>query len=90
MIAQELIAKECQSYMLKNGSMQEDDLSALADCIRVTLTGRTPMCDFSVPKQHTQRHSASYSRHQASPFAPVACLEMMKVAVLAWPLHCHN
>lgn len=48
-IAQELIAKECQNFMLKNGTMQEDDLSALAESIRVKLTGRTPLCDFSVP-----------------------------------------
>ena len=54
-IAQELIAKECQNFMLKNGAMQEDDLSALEESIRVKLTGRTPLYDFSVTL-HTIPH----------------------------------
>lgn len=62
-IAQELIAKECQDFILKNGTMQQDDLSALEENIRVKLTGRTPLYDISIPLHthfHTDRNEARH------------------------------
>ena len=43
-LAQEVIASEVKKFMVKSGSMQEQDLSALEDVIRQRLSGRTPPC----------------------------------------------
>lgn len=47
--------------MLQNGSMHQDDLSVLAETIRVKLTGRTPLYDTSI-----QQHNISCTGHWVS------------------------